>query len=199
MPPFVEGTSTKRSYLWHPAVFFAVAFVSGSISSFLVVAAAGTRVGHHAPDLAMLTVVAVSGSVLVAHEVRGLAKQGFVALGMRRQTPKRLQVLGSPRIVSALWGFDAGLGFSTYRVTNGWWLLAVMVAGSTLAPLPVGIAYGVGFTAGLLFNLSRRGATIRLDPLKLLVHLPTVRRAVAVIEVVFTIVLVSAVAVLAIG
>src|SRR6266536_3062615 len=86
---------------------------------------------------------------------------GLRAPSWRRQTPKRLLYqLGSSR-AAFLWGLDAGLVVTTFRVTSlSWAALTVTLLG--LVPWWVGIAYALGFTVPL--GMMMLAVPKRVDP-----------------------------------
>jgi hypothetical protein len=71
-------------------------------------------------------------------------------IGPRRQTRKAMMYQrGRPSVVGFMWGFDAGLGVTTYRVTSGMWVVALFVVLDLVSPWIV-ILYAVAFGIGLV-------------------------------------------------
>jgi hypothetical protein len=96
--------------------------------------------------LAILGVASVAGVVVDIRAVR----MRWLSFGLSRQTPKRLIYLGEHAwITPFVWGFDAGLIWTTYRVSFCSWLLLVMAA-LGFAPAWAGIVYGLSFAAPFL-------------------------------------------------
>lgn len=85
-------------------------------------------------------------------------------VGLRRQTQKILMYRGySPRQIGFIWGFDAGLGVTTYRVTSGVWLLAALVVLDVASPW-LTLVYAAGFVGALLAITSWPVRTAGRDP-----------------------------------
>jgi len=80
-------------------------------------------------------------------------RKTWCPLTLRRQTPKNvLYQYGAGRAAIA-WGLDAGLVFTTYRMSSICWaLLALEFLGA--APWWIGLGYGAGFVIPLLFGCS---------------------------------------------
>jgi hypothetical protein len=56
-------------------------------------------------------------------------------LGTRRQAAKSLMYRGyTSDVVGFAWGFDVGLGVTTYRVTTGVWLIIALAIGHVITP-----------------------------------------------------------------
>lgn len=77
-----------------------------------------------------------------------IRRRNYSRLSWQRQTPKRIATDLGMRRAALAWGLDAGLGFTTYRVTSMYWLV-VAFALVGLAPWWIGTAYALGFLAPL--------------------------------------------------
>jgi hypothetical protein len=110
---------------------------------------------------------AVVLGLLLALDARRARRPGAIGPSWNRQTPKRLVWdYGSAR-AALLWGLDAGLVVTTYRVTSLSWA-ALVVAFLGLVPWWSGVAYAAGFAvpilAALLLVPTRTDPTGETDP-----------------------------------
>jgi hypothetical protein len=128
------------------AAAFTVAFTLSSLSFFAVLYFGGTAMlvaetntMHWLYALAGLLLLALAGVDIVS-----IRKRSYCPLSWRRQTAKRLIRRFTVPVVAAAWGFDAGLAFTTFRVTAiTWGVLLLAVCG--LCPWWIGMGYGLGF------------------------------------------------------
>lgn len=90
-------------------------------------------------------------TMLALGDVWAIGANRLYPLGLRRQTRAPLAFKGkhSEASVRFLWGFDAGLGVTTYRVTSGVWVLGLMIVFG-LAEAWAVMLYSAGFASGLL-------------------------------------------------
>jgi hypothetical protein len=95
-------------------------------------------------------------------------RRTFSRLSWQRQTSRRIATdFGMGRAALA-WGLDAGLGFSTYRVTAVYWLV-VAFALAGLAPWWIGAVYAVAFLTPLFvgwlaaLTVSGSSPTVRMS------------------------------------
>lgn len=90
------------------------------------------------------------GAVLLGGDAWAMSHRRLYPVGVRRQAQQRLMFTGHGRhVVAFVWGFDAGMGVTTYRVTSGLWFLSLL---TVLAIVPgwILLMYGAGFVASLL-------------------------------------------------
>jgi len=139
---FVRGQSWARPITLH--AWFAAAFAMSSFAIFGVAgmlgAAAKTAIPVKAQAILSLGVL----SCALILDFYGLKQKSWCVLSLRRQTPKRvLRDFGARRAALA-WGLDAGLVFTTFRMSSlSWALLALAILG--VAPSWVGLGYAAGF------------------------------------------------------
>lgn len=136
-----------------------------------------------------LTIFAVIGAAMVAVD---LGKGGrFAVLGWKRQTCQAWARSKHRNVASVAWGFDLGLGFTTFRVSSLYWVAALgttLFASASLAPL-LPISYAIGLMIGII-------AALLMDrhlETRMLVHQsPYVRRIIGlVMTVVITVIVVT--------
>lgn len=181
MLPFVQGTSSTTQRLLSPVTALAVAFAATSAFTFGLLAWLGDAVITRS-TLSLVTYLGVGLVVgLSLDELRRFRRRTYCAIGWRRQTPERLKTIDAPGVVAVLWGVDTGTGFSTFKMTNGWWILASLVLVGAVDPLPTGLAYGIGFGGALCSTVFGRGAESG-EPADLQRHFPMVRGSVVVME-----------------
>lgn len=124
---------------------FPLAFVGGSIVTFATVGIVSGFSGLHAwPLEPRLALAGVGLLVLAVIDVVGLRRGSYCPLGGRRQTPKTLLRRFPLGLVSTVWGFDLGLGVTTFRVTALMWA-GLLVVALGLCPWWIGLGYGLGF------------------------------------------------------
>ncbi|MER3486689.1 MAG: hypothetical protein C4345_12690 [Chloroflexota bacterium] len=134
-------------------ISFQVGFLVAATISFAVLSFIGEPVGRSAigivPPLVRPYIV---GSILLTALMLDLTdiagKRQHALLSCKRQTPKRIAMdLGMHRAALA-WGLDAGLGFTTYRMSTIYWVVALSALLS-LAPWWIGAVYALGFLVPL--------------------------------------------------
>lgn len=138
------------------ATIFAAAFVSGAVLVFGISSIVGARViGAMFTETWRLGAAAGALFALAAFDLIALRRGSYCSLGWRRQTPQRLIYFHTVPTVAAVWGFDAGLAFTTFRVAaTTWGALTLALLG--LASWWTGVVYGLAFALPLsaLFFLS---------------------------------------------
>lgn len=96
----------------------------------------------------LLLVAGVLGFLLGLDSMRA-RRPGATGPSWRRQTPKHFRYRYGSTRAALLWGLDAGLVVTTYRVTSlSWAALAVTFFG--VVPWWSGLAYALGFSIPLL-------------------------------------------------
>jgi hypothetical protein len=155
----VKGTSPGQMPDRRPVVLLSVGFTLSALMVYATLSLVGARVIGHARIGAGIWLLAAA--LLAVLLVVDTGAFGLRAPSWRRQTPKRLLYqLGSSRS-AFMWGLDAGLVVTTFRVTSlSWAALTVTVLG--LVPWWVGIAYALGFTVPL--GVMMLAVPRRVDP-----------------------------------
>ena len=153
MRPFVKGSSgAGRSPGYQFAIALVIAYVTAATLVVLALAGAEDLIRRWVPVSLRLwgLVVACGFGVLV--DIAAL-RAHRLSLGPSRQTSKQLLYLGEHAwITPYFWGLDAGLIWSTYRVSfTSWILLIAAVSGA--APPFAGAMYGLAFSGPLLVML----------------------------------------------
>lgn len=180
--PFVQGTSSIRRRVTTPVTTLALFFTATSVGMFLLLGAVAELWPAVWDPVSPVQITALAVALgLMVEDIRRLRRGAFCALGVRRQTPERLKSVDAPHFVAALWGIDTGTGFSTFRMTNGWWIIAALTLGGIGQPLAVGTAYGLGFAASLSYAVVFRRPD-REGAHALAVHFPATRRLVVALE-----------------
>lgn len=114
----------------------------------------------------------------------------YSVLGLRRQTPKRLQMRLRGEATALVWGMDIGSGVSTYRVTSAIWL-GLLTVFLGLLPVGAGLLYGAGLVVVVTAFISFIGGGEALHPR--LPRLLKARRPIQLIYVISTMLVVVAV------
>lgn len=185
LPPFVEGNSPKvfrriARLANDPSAWLSYAFLIGSLTAFGILHVVGLEIAAHADPQLLYALAGALTFGLVLHDVRSLRKRRFCALGPRRQTPKWIpHALRSDRLGLVVWGFDTGLGATTFRMTNGWWVLAVAVLAG-LHPVGIALAYALGFAVPLIWAKRIQSRAEAGEPLQMSERLPVVRTSTAI-------------------
>lgn len=113
-----------------------------------------------------LVAAAVLG-LLLALDAWRARRPGAVGPSWRRQTPKHFVYDYGSISAALLWGLDAGLVVTTYRVTSLSWA-ALVVAFFGLVPWWSGLAYAAGFAVPVLVAIllvpTRTDPTGETDP-----------------------------------
>jgi hypothetical protein len=128
-----------------------IVLAAGLFSSAVIVAAIlsalGDTVGRAIPSFLRLDTVVLAGAAVALIDLYGRLSW---APGWARQTdPTWRHTLGA-RLAPLMWGVDLGLGFTTFRVTSGFWLivlLSILLGGS--APILAVGAYAIGQIAAV--------------------------------------------------
>jgi hypothetical protein len=130
---------------------FAAAFTASSFAVFGLAAAIGLTAARVLPLAAR---DAAACGVLFAAlllDAYSLKRKTWCPVTLRRQTPQIIVYQHGARRAATAWGLDAGLVFTTYRVSSiSWALLALALAGVT--PWWAGLGYAAGFLVPLLFG-----------------------------------------------
>jgi hypothetical protein len=145
---------------------FVAGFALSASTMFVLLGVVGrSAFPDGAPFLVRLPVVASIGVLIIA-DITIARKRGLhcLTLGLRRQTPKRLQRRLRGSTLGLAWGVDAGSAVSTYRITIGPWALMLLCL-LGLGSWWIGPAYALGFLAPLLYALSIKGRPDAADPL----------------------------------
>jgi hypothetical protein len=164
----VKGNASGGRPEWRPATLLALGFAFSAVVVFAALWLAGQLVLGASRDRASLAAVA-AGLLAVLLGVDAVRARGSGATGpsWRRQTPKRFEYRYGSARAALLWGLDAGLVFTTFRVTSlSWAALTVALLG--LVPWWAGAAYAFGFAAPILVLIAamprRTDPTGRTDP-----------------------------------
>ena len=158
------GVATDR----RPAVNLVLGFTAAAIALYALLSLVGARMLglDRLGRQGWLLAAGVLGALLVVDLVRA-RRPGRYGPSWHRQTPKDLEERYGARAAALLWGLDAGLVVTTYRVTSlSWAALAVTALG--LVPWWSGVVYAVGFTApvaAMIFTVPTRSDPTRAtDP-----------------------------------
>lgn len=117
----------------------------------------GTRLLGPGPPRAPAWLAAAGAlGLLLVMDLARIRAPGALGPSWRRQTPKGLEDRHGPVTAALLWGLDAGLVVTTFRVTSLSWA-ALAVAALGLVPWWSGLVYALGFVVPL-------GAMILLVP-----------------------------------
>jgi hypothetical protein len=184
--PLVKGNSTAPPE-HRPALLLALGFTISSVTIYAAASALGTALLGDARSSrsAMLAAAGILAVLLLLDAgVLGLRTPMW-----RRQTPKWFMHQFGPGTSALLWGLDAGLVVTTFRVTSlSWGALTVTLLG--LAPWWVGAAYALAFVIPeLVLDLVvpvRRDPSGTTDPepiwlMERLFHLRPALRSVGII------------------
>lgn len=148
--PLVKGTAAADRDRW-PAILLAVGFTISAVAMYGAVWSLGAALlGDRRTSQATLVVAAV---VLVALVAADTGRFGLRTFMWQRQTPRWFVYKYGERKAALFWGLDAGLVFTTFRVTSlSWAGLILTLVG--LLPWWVGAVYAFGFVVPeLVFNL----------------------------------------------
>jgi hypothetical protein len=112
--------------------------------------AASEAVEHVVGDHALRWLAGAAVAVLLTGDLWSIILNRLYPWGPRRQTSQMLMFRWQrASTIGFAWGLDAGTGVTTYRVTSGVWVTAVLVI-TGLVPAWVAVAYGVGFGISLV-------------------------------------------------
>jgi hypothetical protein len=158
----VKGNSLGLTPDRRPAGMLALGFTVSAVGLYTALWLLGARVlgdVRSSPRAWLLAAVALG--LLLALDALRARRPGTIGPSWRRQTPKDLDDRYGPTRAALLWGLDAGLVVTTYRVTSlSWAALAVVFFG--LVPWWSGLAYALGFTLPILVAIL--AAPRRTDP-----------------------------------
>jgi hypothetical protein len=156
----VQGPDEKRSRT--QTASFAVGFAASAVATFGLLWWVGRDLdlGESEAAVAASLVLLVA---LVAADARANRANAWTSLGPKRQTPKLLKEVLPPQLVGLAWGLDAGVPFTTFRVTTATWAIVVLSLLGEGSPL-VGPAYAAAFLGPLLWALWPGHATFKADP-----------------------------------
>jgi hypothetical protein len=159
----VKGDTTARPDP-RPALLLAGGFTVSAVALYAAVWALGAGLlGPWRGTAPMWAGAAVAIALLLAAD---LGLFGWRTPTWRRQTPKWFLYRYGERISALLWGLDAGLVFTTIRVTSVSWA-ALLLTFTGVLPWWSGAVYAAGFVLPeLAFNLwvPRRPAPGSADP-----------------------------------
>ncbi len=151
--PFVQGPRPlRRGGGVQFAIALIAAFVTAASLMTLILTEVSVSVAALLPQSALLLLLAAVASAGVLVDIRAIRKRRLSA-GISRQTPKTLLHIGEHAWITPLvWGFDAGLIWTTYRVSFASWVM-LLSAATGIAPPWVGTVYGLFFGVPLLVML----------------------------------------------
>jgi hypothetical protein len=143
---------------------FAVAFTVSACLIFAVASGVGYPLRILLPGSIHLALALAVLATALSLDAVSLRRKTMCPLTARRQTPKVVYYRDGGGRAALVWGLDAGLVFTTFRMSAiSWALLLLGVLGS--APWWTGLGYAAGFVVPLLLGctFSRRlgdGTTI---------------------------------------
>jgi hypothetical protein len=138
----VKGSSPSFPIARNPLLTLAAGFTVSAVGAYSLVSAVGVGVLGNLSATAVTRLV--GAAVLVAFLLVDAGVFGFSTPMCRRQTPRQLYARHGPTAAALMWGLDAGLVVTTFRVTSlSWAGLAVTLLG--LVPWWSGLAYAAGF------------------------------------------------------
>ena len=149
--PLVQGSSSRSELTQRLVVLSSMVagLLLGSVVLGLLLATAryplSALIGADTRSTAAALLIAGLG----LGDLWAAARRRLYPIGARRQTRQMLMFQSQARKVALTWGFDAGLGVTTYRVTSGIWVLCSCALLSVVAPWAV-LVYSLGFCFGLL-------------------------------------------------
>jgi hypothetical protein len=132
---------------------FAMAFTASSFAVFGLAGAIGLTVAQVVPSAAREAAACGVLSAALLLDAYSLRRKTWCPVTLRRQTPKDILHRYGARRAATAWGLDAGLVFTTYRVSSiSWAVLALALFG--VAPWWAGLGYAAGFLVPLLLGCS---------------------------------------------
>lgn len=143
----MQGSPTRRDFRKRARVFaymVAGSLFGGAATGALLHLARGPIGDTSRPQLA-----AALTAVLALGDLWAIRHRRLYPVGFRRQTQQTMMFGRDLRRVAFTWGFDAGLGVTTYRVTSGIWVLILFVL-LGVAPATMTLVYVSGFCVGLV-------------------------------------------------
>jgi hypothetical protein len=186
---FVQGQGWARPIKLH--AWFAAAFVASSFAIFGVAGFLGTAAKTAMPlkAQAILSLGVLACALIL--DIYSLKQKSWCVLSLRRQTPKSILRDYGARRAALAWGLDAGLVFTTFRMSSlSWALLALAIIG--VAPSWVGLGYAAGFLLPFLLAsvLSGTWPATRAPALaERLARSPSVARATCVVALACSVVM----------
>lgn len=147
--PLVQGSGTTRKSL-RPVLALAGGFTASAILVYAVVWLTGTAAAM--PHVAIGLRLLIASGVTLAAGILDSGLLGLRGVAWRRQTPRAAWMAFGPTRASLLWGLDAGLAFTTYRVTSLTWA-GFAVTFLHLAPWWCGLAYGAAFVIPIVADI----------------------------------------------
>jgi hypothetical protein len=141
-------------------LLFAAAFTASSTAIFAVANGIGAPARALVPSSTrvLLTLLVLLAAILL--DSYSLRRKRLCPLTARRQTPKMVYNNYGAGPAALVWGFDAGLVFTTYRMSSiSWALLLLSVLG--VAPWWTGLGYALGFLTPLLMGCTLGGQLAR--------------------------------------
>lgn len=159
----MKGNSIGAMPDRRPAINLVLGFSFSAVALYAVLSLIGTgiRAFSSLDHYRWLLATGALAAFLLVDVVRS-RRPGRLGPSWHRQTPKDLEERYGVRGAALLWGLDAGLVVTTYRVTSlSWAALAVTTLG--LVPWWSGIIYATGFTlpvAAMIFAIPRRSSSI---------------------------------------
>ncbi len=127
------------------ATGFGAAFLTSATGVFWLLCALGRVPATVLPNSLRAVVAIVVLSIAMISDLVDLRRgSGHSVLSWRRQTPRSIAHDFGARRAAIAWGFDAGLGFTTYRMTATFWSVVVLAI-CGFAPWWTGAAYAAGF------------------------------------------------------
>lgn len=134
----------------HRLSVFSTLIVGVSIGGVLLAILLGLASKLYTPTVQYRGVLAGIGAlILYVGDLAAIGGNRLYPFGARRQTAKALMQRGhGDRFVGLVYGVDAGLAVTTYRVTSGIWVLLLFVALKVTGAYVI-LAYSAGFVIGL--------------------------------------------------
>jgi hypothetical protein len=150
----VKGSSRGVGLRVRVLMSFVTAFLCGAIAIFGMASLAGAALRVAGLSVASRVGIAAAGLLALGLvDLLAIKKRCYCPLGWRRQTPKHLAQRHAMTMVAGLWGFDAGLVVTTFRVAAvTWGALALALLG--ISSWRAGFAYGLGFVLPFLVVIS---------------------------------------------
>lgn len=148
---------------------FVVGFFFSATVTFAVVRALGDALPSSLSATDRTDLAAFLFLASVAFDFADVVRRRtYSLLSWPRQTPRRIATNFGIGRAALAWGLDAGLGFSTYRVTSVYWLV-IGFALLGLAPWWIGAVYALAFLTPLIVGwcaalaMSGSSATVRIS------------------------------------
>lgn len=139
--PLVQGGVSEDADR-RPLMALASGFLASAVLMYLLLWLTGAAVG--VGRLSLPVRILAAGAVALVAALADSGRFGVAAPSWRRQTPRSAWAAFGPVRAALIWGLDAGLAFTTYRITSLTWVAMVAVV-LHLAPWWSGAAYGLAF------------------------------------------------------